>query len=411
MKLLTAWNFVFCALFFSSSIFSSVSKGSAKPLESADGNIPPKEKFTNAQESFELVKQMLLQRYYQSGVTEEDIYRAAAKGMLENLDPKMAEWNRLLSPAERKELEQDLAGELVGAGVEIKFDRDSGMSEIVYVIPESPAQAAGVLVGDRILSVNGKFYRGGHLREVVEDIRGKVGDSRKLSILRADKVLSKTLSLKPIPYAVVTSSLLPNGVGLLRIPYFTGVTAAKVKLALKGLRDQKVKGLVLDLRGNAGGIFDAATESASLLIPKGKTIAKISRRGGTQEVILSKEDPILPGLPMVVMVNEETSSGAEVFTAALQENLDAVVVGTRTHGKWSIQKLEDLPNQYAAKYTVGLMYSPSGASYPGTGLSPDVEVNVAAEEVAKLQRIADPAKRIAADAQLRTAVGMVKARF
>ena len=242
MKLLTAWNFVFCALFFSSSIFSSVPKGSTKPLEFADGNIPPKEKFTNAKESFELVKQMLLQRYYQSGVTEEDIYRAAAKGMLENLDPKMAEWNRLLSPAERKELEQDLAGELVGAGVEIKFDRDSGMSEIVYVIPESPAQAAGVLVGDRILSVNGKFYRGGHLREVVEDIRGKVGDSRKLSILRADKVLSKTLSLKPIPYAVVTSSLLPNGVGLLRIPYFTGVTAAKVKLALKGLRDQKVKG-------------------------------------------------------------------------------------------------------------------------------------------------------------------------
>ena len=392
-------------------IFSFSGHGNSKDtLEYESWENRPKEAFTEPKESFEKVKQMLLKQYYQKGLTEADVYRAAVKGMLENLDPKMSEWNRLLSPVEQIEMRNDVAGEIVGAGVEIKFDSESGQAEVLGIVPGSPASSADVKAGDRILSVNGNFYKGKHLRDVVYDIRGKVGEKRNLSLLRHDKVISRSIALKRLTYANVTHGLLPGGIGLLSINYFTNSTASQIREALLALLAKKVSGLVIDLRGNEGGLFEAATASAELFLSKGKPVVRIARRDTTEEILSSAPVPVIQNLRIVLLVNEQTSSGAEIFSAALKENLGATLVGTHTHGKWSVQKVEELPNKYAAKFTVGLMTSANGNNYAQKGLPPDIEVNLNAEEVEKFKRITDLEKRLAVDNQLRTAVSLLRGR-
>jgi len=205
----------------------------------------------------------------------------------------------------------------------------------------------------------------------------------------------------------VSKMVVGGDVGYVRIPSFNGKTAAALKDALGDLRGKSVRGLVVDLRCNPGGSFDAAVSSASELLPAKATVATLKKRGGT-ETIQSKDAPVLTNLPLAVLVDHETSSGAELMTAALQEDAHAVVVGQRTLGKWTVQTIMDLPNGYAVKYTLALFSSPSGKSFQSVGMPPDVEVDMADEVIERLESVSDPAKRLEGDVQLRTAVQLLQ---
>ena len=369
---------------------------------------PPAEKFEGGPRAFDAVKKTLLNDYYATGITEDDVYRAAVQGMLEHVDAKMSKWNKLLSPAEVAEIRDDLKGELVGIGVKINFDPSTGHIEVQGTAAGSPAQRAGIQQGDLIVSVNGKLYKGKTERDVVTDIRGKAGEPVKLSILREDKLLALEVKRDVVQMEEVTHATYDaGGVGYVQIHGFSSKTPAMLKAALEELATKPPRGLVLDLRQNKGGSFDEAIASAELLLPAGTPIVRITGRGGKEETFTAKGHPILPSLPLVVLVDHETSSGAEFVTAALQEGRRARVVGGRTYGKWSVQMISDLPNGYAYKFTSALFQSPSGKSFGGVGLGPDVEVDMERDQVEKSQAQPDASRRLAMDVQLRTAIALL----
>lgn len=350
---------------------------------------------------FQKVKAGLLKHYYRESLTEDEIYRAAIRGMLKELDPELAEWNRVLSPQEASEMQNDLSGEIVGAGVEIRFDAESGQSEVLYVIPGSPAEKAGVVRGDRVLSVDGKRFEGKNLGLVVEAIRGKEGDRRRLTLLRKDEVLTKTLRLTKVPYAEVGLQWPANGQALVTLNYFTESTPARLEKALGSAKN--AKSLIIDLRGNSGGGLEAALASASLLVPKGQPIVTVRKRGEREEALRSTRDPIAASVPLVVLMDEETKSAAEFFAMALKEQRGATLVGKKTFGKWTFQKV-DRVGDLAVKYTVGLVKSSKGLDFGGKGVVPDLEVGLENGLARKLQRLPDMAARLEKDAPLRAAL-------
>lgn len=365
------------------------------------------EKFTDGAKAFAKVRETLLQSYVAEGLTEDDLYRAATAGMIERLDPKMKKWNRLLTPREIAELKNDLKGEVIGIGVNLKFDPASGHAEVLAVLPTSPAEKAGILAGDRVVTVNGKLYKGMRTKDVLSDIRGKAGETVTLSVLRADKLLSVPVVRDRVAYDQTIHRLLPDAVGYVRIPSFNDKTPTVVRDALDELKRTGAKSLVVDLRQCPGGSFDRAVETAELLLPKGAGIVSLQRKGKPEEKLVAKGTAVLADVPLAVLVDGVTASGCEFVAAALAEGRHARLVGAKTTGKWTVQSIEELPNGYAAKYTVGIFKTPSGKSYQGTGLAPDVVVTMTDAEVARATATTNLEQRIAIDPALRTAKQLV----
>ena len=369
--------------------------------------VPP-EKFADGERTFRTVKDTLLASYYADGLTEDDLYRAATEGMLSRLDPKMQKWNKLLSPSDLAEMEADLKGEVVGVGFKIHFDPTTGYTDVLGIVPGSPAEREKLQAGDKVLSVDGKLYKGKQIHDIVRDIRGKAGDSVTLTMLRDDKVFTVTLKREIVPLDVASGAMLPNSVGYVRIQTFQSRTPAVLKDVLGTLSGAHA--MIVDLRGNGGGLFDEAVTSAGYFLKPGTPVVKIDKRGHESETMTAKGERLVGDMPVVVLVNGDTSSGAEFVAAALQEGRGAQIVGSRTFGKWSVQKLDKLSNGYAIKYTTSLFSSPSGRSFAGQGMVPDVEVAVDEKTFDKMWAHSDPVKRLTDDPQLRTAMGLVRGR-
>jgi carboxyl-terminal processing protease len=375
----------------------------AAPADAPEDDPTPRAPFGDGARSFATVREALLKSYYAEGLTEDDLYRAATAGMLERVEPKMKKWNKLLGPDEIAELKNDLKGEVVGIGVHIYFDSASGYADVLAALPGSPSEKAGLLAGDKIVTVNGKLYKGMRLKDVVADIRGKAGEPVTLSVLRADKLLTFTVARERVAYDQTLHFVLPDGVGYVRVPSFTEKAPAQVKASLEALARSNVRALVVDLRNNPGGSFDHAVETADLFLAKGAGIVTLKKRGKDEQKYVAKSGGVLTNVPVAVLACEGTGSSAELMAAALQEGRHAKVIGQKTMGKWSVQSLDELPNGYAYKYTVSLFRSPNGRNLEGKGLAPDVEVDMSEKELARANAIAKPEERLANDVQLRTA--------
>lgn len=381
------------------------SPGPAKPPSAA-----PQVPFADAQHAFEKARKDLLEGYHRDDVGEEQLYRAALQGMLEHLDPAMKGWHKLLSPAELAELNSNLQGELVGIGAEIRFDPESGYTDVLGLLPRSAAERAGLLPGDKIVTVDGKLFKGSTQAEVIAKIRGKIGEPVVLSVLRGDKLVEITVTRDRIALDVTTHFMASRKVGYLLVRGFSAKTAPAVKGALSDLSQKGAQALVLDLRDNQGGAFDEAIATAGLFLPNGTPVVVTKKRGDKRETAVSKGEPILGQVPLKVLVNEKTASGAELVAGALQEARKAELIGERTFGKWSVQIIDELGNGWAIKFTVGLFETPGGRSFEGEGLSPDIEVDMDDRMTGRILNESDPAKRLAADGQLRTAVGLLEGR-
>ncbi|MBS2026497.1 MAG: PDZ domain-containing protein [Deltaproteobacteria bacterium] len=370
----------------------------------------PHEPFTHGEESLRQIREHLLREYYRSDITEEDLDRAAAQGMLSFIDAKTKGWNKLVSPAEYSELQTDLKGQLVGIGVLIDFDAVTGVVDVNGIIPHSPAAAADVREGDKILAVDGRVFKGLTIRDMAYAMRGKEGTQVHLNILRDANVIEKTITRARITYDPVMSMMLPDGILYLQIAAFVDTTPAGVRAALDQAAKGHVRGIVVDLRDNAGGILDSAIDTAQLFVPRGKLIAQVQKRGNKVDKLASKADPIAPAVPVAVLINGDSKSSAELMAAALRANLTAPLIGQKTFGKWSVQSLEELPNKYVMKYTVGLLEDPAGRSYEGEGVPPDIEVPMDSKLLDRAQREKAADGRLAADVQLRAAYNLLRLR-
>jgi len=370
----------------------------------------PHEPFTHGEESLRMIREKLLHDYYRSDITEEDLDRAAAQGMLSFIDAKTKGWNKLVSPAEYGEIQTDLKGELVGIGVLIDYDTVTGVVDVNGILPHSPAAAADLKEGDKILAVDGRTFKGLTLRDMTYAMRGKEGSQVHLNILRDANVLEKTITRARITYDPVMSMMLPDGILYLQIEAFVDTTPGGVKAALEaGLREH-MRGIVVDLRDNSGGLLERSIETAQLFVPKGKIIAQVAKRGNKVDRFTSKADPLAPNVPIAVLINGDSKSSAELMAAALRANLSAPLIGSKTFGKWSVQSLDELPNKYVMKYTVGLLEDPSGKSYEGEGVPPDIEVPMDSKVLDRAQREKAADGRIAADVQLRAAYNLLRLR-
>jgi carboxyl-terminal processing protease len=303
-------------------------------------------------------------------------------------------------------MRSDLHGELVGVGMEIRFDADSGITTVLGVIPGSPAERAGIVAGDKILKIDGHAFQGADQREVVRRMRGRPGETVQLTLLRGAELSQRTVKREALVFAPVSDLTLPGGAALVQIRSFNEKTAGLLGQTLKRLAAGRVRALVIDLRGDEGGLFDGMLACASMLVPRGRVIVTKVGRGGHEEPLRSTGDPLL-AVPMVVLVDSRTASGAEILAGALGESAGAMVVGEKTHGKWNVQKLEELPNGWALKYTVGTFKSPSGVPRDGKGLEPAVAVAMDPAQTARAQRMTDVTARLAADSGLRAALALL----
>lgn len=366
---------------------------------------PARDPFSSGESAFRDAKARLLREYVDQGVSEDDLYRGAVAGMLAAGGRK---WDVLLSPTDLANLKSDMSGQIAGIGIEIDVDAKNGFLSVLGVFPGSPAARAGLTPGDRIIKIDGRRVKGADADAAARTIRGPIGTPITLSILRDDDVVVKTIKRASIVVATVTERMLPGQVALIWVRAFNDKTTELLRAALTKVAAAHPRGLVLDLRENMGGLFDPMIACAGMLLPRGTLVVTEVERGKRHQAIRTTTDPILQGVPITVLADGSTASGAEILAGALRDGLGARIVGARTHGKWNVQKIADLPNGYAMKYTVGLFQTPKGLSPDGKGINPDVPVDLDEETVAKVLRIHDAAQRIAADAQLRAALALLK---
>lgn len=399
---------VVLSLMASSAVVGIALAAQVGPHDYSDWKNHPPERFSDAETNFKKAKQMLLDQYYDTQLTDERLYQAATDGMLRalNKDGNDGEaWNKLITPTELKELQDDLKGEVTGIGVEIKFESGTGISSVIGLIPGSVAEKAGVRVGDQIISVNGKLYKGLQFRDVVYEIRGMVGERVKLKILRGDSLVTKEVMREKIAWSPVDSMMLEKKVGLVSIRYFNETTSRLLREAMERLKGDGVRSLIVDLRGNSGGLFEKAIEAAGYLLPKGSVVVRVDARGSKQESVKTTNEPVIHGVAVAVLVDDETSSGAELFAASLVDNLGAKLVGTKTHGKWSAQTIESLPNRFAIKFTTKIFKSPKNRTYQDVGMEPDILVTGEGKDAKPMSK--DPQKKLASDAPLRAAYNLL----
>jgi carboxyl-terminal processing protease len=353
---------------------------------------------------------MLLADYYDDKLTAGALDLAAVQGMVNSLNGGNPEGpNAILDPRSMAELTDNLKGELVGIGAQIDYDEATGMALLMGTLPGSSAAAAGLQKGDRVLGVDGQPFRGKALVEVMRAIRGKAGTSVKVSLLRGSTVIEKTMVRKRLALPSVEHQVIGD-VGLVILRLFNERTPSELEAALKAVADQKAQRLLLDLRNNAGGLFEKSIESAQLLVPRGAEIARTVGRKGKLTRYQSKGSPVVEKLPLVVLVDNQTASSAEILAEALRVNNGATLVGGKTFGKWRMEMIRPLQGGYALKFTVAMLQSPRGQNFDGKGLIPDIEAAPGAEQLEHTRRIPELDKRLAADPQLKSALAVLKLR-
>ncbi|MBQ7630061.1 MAG: S41 family peptidase [Selenomonadaceae bacterium] len=306
---------------------------------------------------------------YVQDVDKDKLIDGAISGMVRSLgDPHSV----YLEPKLYSQLKADTSGAFGGIGVYMGF-KDNGV-QILNVIPDGPGDRSGLKAGDSILAVNSEPVNQIEYGEVALKIRGEVGTSVELLVHReGEEDKTYTITREIIKVQTVSSKMLDDILGYIRISNFSENTGKEFKTALNELESANMKGLILDLRQNPGGVITSCVEVAREIVPKGPIVSVI-QRDGTKEVYTS--DLEQTKFPIVVLLDQNSASAAELLSGALQDTKAAVVVGKKSYGKGSVQTLIPMFRDDGLKLTVAKYYTPNGRSIDGVGIIPDVEVSL-----------------------------------
>ena len=306
---------------------------------------------------------------FYNDVDRDKLLEAGIKGMVQYLgDP----YSSYLDYDETYSLNEELEGEFVGMGATVSLD-DSGNIYIYDIMDDSPASKAGFKVGDVIKSVDDKNVVGLSTAEVSYLIKGKEGTKVKIGIMREEKEMTLTLTRGKIELTSVDYFVTENEkVGYIKISIFAKNTPDQLRKAMKALSKEGVESIILDVRDNTGGYLNVAEEIASMFLDKDKIIYQLDTKGKIENIksVGKKEYD----LPVAVLINGNSASASEILAAALNENLDAPLVGQKTFGKGTVQKKKELSSGAMIKYTVQEWYTPKGNRVNKIGLTPTVEV-------------------------------------
>jgi carboxyl-terminal processing protease len=313
---------------------------------------------------------------YVEEIDPEELIDGAIKGMLDTLDPHSS----YMKKRSFEELKVDTKGEFGGLGIQISV-RDHKLV-VIAPIEDTPAARAGILSGDHILRVDGEATKDMTIMQAVEKMRGPKGTDVTLTILRGGDEATDEM---PEPFDIqvtrdiititsVRSRMLEPGIGYLRISQFQERSGAELTDQIETLRKDGMNSLVLDLRNNPGGLLTAAVEVVEQFVPEGKMVVYVQGRDGKREEYYAHASHPNPTVPMVVLVNEGSASASEIVSGALQDLGRAVVVGTQTFGKGSVQTVLPLSDQSGLRLTTAKYYTPAGRSIQSIGISPDIVV-------------------------------------
>ena len=320
---------------------------------------------------------------YVEDVSDEQLIEAAVNGMLSALDPHSS----YLSPKNFREMQTQTRGEFGGLGIEVTME--NGVVKVVSPIDDTPALRAGLKSGDLITHLDGEPVQGLTLSEAVEKMRGKVGSDLKLTVRRENlDPFNVTVTRDIIKIRSVRSRMEGGDIAYVRITSFSEQTTSGVEQSIKSLRKKakgKLAGVVIDLRNNPGGLLDQSVKVSDAFLDQGEIVSTRSRRPDESRRFNAKAGDITDGLPIVVMVNGGSASASEIVAGALQDHRRAIVLGTRTFGKGSVQTIIPLSGNGAIRLTTARYYTPSGRSIQAKGIEPDILV-----EQAKVEKITRP---------------------
>ncbi|HDP89836.1 MAG TPA: S41 family peptidase [Thioalkalivibrio sp.] len=314
-----------------------------------------------------------IKRDYVEDVDDKELLENAIRGMLTGLDPH----SDYLGEEEFKELQIGTSGEFGGLGIEVGME--DGFVKVIAPIDDTPAQRAGVRAGDLIIRLDDKPVKGMSLNEAVKLMRGKKGTSITLTIVRegADRPLEISIKRDIIQVKSVKSHSLEPGFGYLRITNFQSRTTRDLVDAVQKLKaesDGRLKGLVLDLRNNPGGVLNGAVGVSDAFLESGLIVYTEGRIEDSRLRYSASPGDVADGAPIVVLVNEGSASASEIVAGALQDHERALIMGTKTFGKGSVQTILQLTQDTALKLTTARYYTPNGRSIQADGIKPDIIV-------------------------------------
>ena len=362
-------------------VLVSIGHGVLAERESAQASLPVEELRTFS-DVFGRIK-----NDYVESVEDKELLENAIRGMLTGLDPHSS----YLDVEQFKELQVGTTGQFGGLGIEVGME--NGFVKVIAPIDDTPAQRAGIEAGDLVIRLDDTPVKGMSLNDAVKVMRGEPGTDIELTIVREglDKPFQVTITRDIIKVRSVKRRTLEPGYGYLRISQFQSKTADYLEDAIRDLKkenDDNLKGLVLDLRNNPGGVLNGAVAVSDAFLTKGLIVYTEGRIDDSRLRFNATPDDLLDGKPIVVLVNQGSASASEIVAGALQDHKRAIILGSQTFGKGSVQTILPLSGGTALKLTTARYFTPSGRSIQAEGITPDIELE--SLKVAAVEQSLDP---------------------
>lgn len=306
---------------------------------------------------------------YVNDTDDVKLIDGAIDGMVKSLNDPHSNY---LSPKMYKTLMEQTEGSFAGIGVVMGMDNEQKI-HIVGIMENYPGQKAGLQEGDEILAVDGVPVTQMAFDEVAAHVRGQAGTDVVLTIMRDNANQDITITRDNIKLKTVGHKMLDNNIGYIQIVSFSEDTANEFNEAYNDLKNQGMKALVLDLRNNPGGLLTTCVEIAKKLVPKGEIVSIVDKQGNKETYSSSLE---APEYPLVVLINKNSASASEILSGAIQDTKSGTIIGNTSYGKGSVQTILPMFEDDAVKLTIAKYYTPSGRSIDGTGITPDIEINL-----------------------------------
>ncbi len=318
-----------------------------------------------------------INKEYVEEIDQSEVMDAAINGVLQSLDP----YSAYMSPESLQNMQTETSGEFGGLGIEVSME--AGVVKVISPLDESPAYRVGVKVGDYIVKIDEHQVQGKTLMEAVDLMRGSVGSDIEITVRRkgVKKAIIFKITREIIKIQSVKSKKIDDSIGYIRLTAFNENSSSQIKKKINEFNKNKnIKGYILDLRNNPGGLLSQAIKISDFFLTNGEIVSTKSRKDSENRRWFANKGDIIDGKVLIVLINYGSASASEIVAGALKDNKRAILVGESSYGKGSVQSIIHLKNSGAIRLTISKYYLPSGKSISEVGITPDIEVSESTDE-------------------------------